>query len=55
MLDLAQKCGNGSIYSTSVSREKKIFLSQKFLHVSEENSGLAKPSDLPKGHLANER
>lgn len=33
---------------------KKIFLSQKFLHVSGKNGGLAKPNELPKGHLANE-
>lgn len=30
-----------------LSKEKNIFLSQKFLHVSGKTSGLAKPSDLP--------
>lgn len=54
MLDLAQKCEKASIYRTSLSKEKKVFPSQKLLHVSGENGGPAMPNDLPKGHLANE-
>lgn len=46
----------GMILPTGLwSKERKSFLSQKFLDMNEENSDLEKPSDLLRGHACNER